>query len=180
MREESDKRKFKMTLPLTDEEKNLVREKARNAGLTMSSYIRMCINNYNNEEAEGIKLNTIKLKDFARAIGVSLTRARNILLDREITFYKIDGEYRLATKDVDEYMLSVRYEKEAVEKSCEPLLTIREVAMLYNVTAQTVDNWIRKGYMPCVRIGPGGRYVRIRRQDINCMAVAYGIDEIQA
>jgi excisionase family DNA binding protein len=174
-------KKFKMTVPLSIEEKENVKARAKDAGLTMSSYIRMCIRNFHeDDDSRNEKIKTIKLKDFAQAIGVSLSRARKICLEHQIAYYMIDEEYRIGLEDVTNYLESVKSERKVIEEATEPLLKIHEVARRYNVTPATVDSWIRNGSMPCVRIGPDGKRVRIRMQDVDCMMSQYGINEIQA
>jgi len=45
-----------------------------------------------------------------------------------------------------------------------PLLTVPEVAAEFQVTAQTIRNWIDQGILPAVRVGRG---YRIRRADVD-------------
>lgn len=45
----------------------------------------------------------------------------------------------------------------------EPLLTIAEIARLDNVSTRTVRRAIAAGLLEAVRIGPGGRLVRVSR-----------------
>jgi excisionase family DNA binding protein len=45
-----------------------------------------------------------------------------------------------------------------------PLLTVPQVAEEFQVTAQTIRNWIDQGVLPAVRIG---RAFRIRRADVD-------------
>jgi excisionase family DNA binding protein len=45
-----------------------------------------------------------------------------------------------------------------------PLLTVPEVAAEFQVTAQTIRNWIDQGILPAVRVGRG---YRIRRVDVD-------------
>jgi excisionase family DNA binding protein len=47
-----------------------------------------------------------------------------------------------------------------------PLLTVSEVAAEFQVTAQTIRNWIDHGALPAVRIGRG---YRIRREDVDAL-----------
>jgi excisionase family DNA binding protein len=47
-----------------------------------------------------------------------------------------------------------------------PLLTASEVALEFQVTAQTIRNWIDHGALPAVRIGRG---YRIRREDVDAL-----------
>jgi excisionase family DNA binding protein len=44
------------------------------------------------------------------------------------------------------------------------LLTVPEVAAEFQVTAQTIRNWIDQGILPAVRVGRG---YRIRRADVD-------------
>ena len=46
------------------------------------------------------------------------------------------------------------------------LLTVPEVAAIFQVTAQTIRNWIDHGTLPAVRVG---RAFRIRRQDVDAL-----------
>jgi excisionase family DNA binding protein len=45
-----------------------------------------------------------------------------------------------------------------------PLLTVPEVAEEFQVTAQTIRNWIDQGVLPAVRVG---RAFGIRRADVD-------------
>jgi len=45
-----------------------------------------------------------------------------------------------------------------------PLLTVPQVAEEFQVTAQTIRNWIDRGVLPAVRVG---RAFRIRRADVD-------------
>jgi excisionase family DNA binding protein len=44
------------------------------------------------------------------------------------------------------------------------LLTVPQVAEEFQVTAQTIRNWIESGVLPAVRVG---RAFRLRRQDVD-------------
>lgn len=47
------------------------------------------------------------------------------------------------------------------------LLTVREVAEQLKVKEKTVREWTRKGYLPSIRLGSGGRgRIRFSREDI--------------
>ena len=46
------------------------------------------------------------------------------------------------------------------------LLTVPEVAAIFQVTAQTIRNWIDHGTLPAVRVG---RAFRIRQQDVDAL-----------
>ena len=46
------------------------------------------------------------------------------------------------------------------------LLTVSEVAAEFQVTAQTIRNWIEHGVLPATRIGRG---YRIRREDLDAL-----------
>jgi excisionase family DNA binding protein len=48
------------------------------------------------------------------------------------------------------------------------LLTVPEVAAEFQVTAQTIRNWIDQGILPAVRVGRG---YRIRRADVDELMV---------
>jgi excisionase family DNA binding protein len=47
-----------------------------------------------------------------------------------------------------------------------PLLTVSEVASEFQVTAQTIRNWIEHGVLPATRVGRG---YRIRREDLDAL-----------
>jgi excisionase family DNA binding protein len=47
-----------------------------------------------------------------------------------------------------------------------PLLTVPQVAAEFQVTAQTIRNWIDQGVLPAVRVG---RAFRIRRADVDAL-----------
>jgi excisionase family DNA binding protein len=47
-----------------------------------------------------------------------------------------------------------------------PLLTVPQVAQEFQVTAQTIRNWIDQGVLPAVRVG---RAFRIRRPDVDAL-----------
>jgi excisionase family DNA binding protein len=47
-----------------------------------------------------------------------------------------------------------------------PLLTVPQVAQEFQVTAQTIRNWIDQGVLPAVRVG---RAFRIRRGDVDAL-----------
>jgi len=46
------------------------------------------------------------------------------------------------------------------------LYTTAEAAAILNVSLRTLQGWIREGQLPHVRLGEGGRLVRIRAQDL--------------
>jgi excisionase family DNA binding protein len=46
------------------------------------------------------------------------------------------------------------------------LLTVPQVAEEFQVTAQTIRNWIDHGVLPAVRVG---RAFRVRRQDVDAL-----------
>ena len=46
------------------------------------------------------------------------------------------------------------------------LLTVSEVASEFQVTAQTIRNWIDHGVLPAVRVG---RAFRVRREDVDAL-----------
>lgn len=50
--------------------------------------------------------------------------------------------------------------------SPEPLLTVTQVAEEFQVTTQTVRNWIDGGALPAAKIG---RAFRVRREDVDAM-----------
>lgn len=47
-----------------------------------------------------------------------------------------------------------------------PLLTVPQVAAEFQVTAQTIRNWIDQGVLPAVRVG---RAFRIAREDVDAL-----------
>lgn len=47
------------------------------------------------------------------------------------------------------------------------LYTIAETAAILNVNLRTLQGWVRDGLLPHVRLGEGGRLVRIRAQDLD-------------
>lgn len=47
-----------------------------------------------------------------------------------------------------------------------PMLTVPQVAEEFQVTAQTIRNWIDQGVLPAVRVG---RAFRIRRGDVDAL-----------
>ena len=47
-----------------------------------------------------------------------------------------------------------------------PLLTVPQVASVFQVTAQTIRNWIDHGTLPAVRVGRG---FRVRREDVDAL-----------
>lgn len=47
-----------------------------------------------------------------------------------------------------------------------PLLTVSQVAREFQVTAQTIRNWIDQGVLPAVRVG---RAFRVRRGDVDAL-----------
>jgi excisionase family DNA binding protein len=46
------------------------------------------------------------------------------------------------------------------------LLTVPQVAEQFQVTAQTIRNWIDQGVLPAVRVG---RAFRVRREDVDAL-----------
>jgi excisionase family DNA binding protein len=54
-----------------------------------------------------------------------------------------------------------------------PLLTVPQVAAEFQVTAQTIRNWIDHGTLPAVRVG---RAFRVRRQDVDALLERAGAD----
>jgi excisionase family DNA binding protein len=46
------------------------------------------------------------------------------------------------------------------------LLTVPQVASAFQVTAQTIRNWIDHGTLPAVRVG---RAFRVRREDVDAL-----------
>jgi excisionase family DNA binding protein len=53
-----------------------------------------------------------------------------------------------------------------VATSDRQLLTVPEVASEFQVTAQTIRNWVDHGTLPAVRVG---RAFRIRREDVDAL-----------
>ncbi len=46
------------------------------------------------------------------------------------------------------------------------LFTIAECAAILNVSRKLVASWIHTGVLPAIKLGPGQRLVRIRKQDL--------------
>ena len=46
------------------------------------------------------------------------------------------------------------------------LYTTAEAAAILNVSLRTLQGWVRDGVLPHIRLGEGGRLVRIRAQDL--------------
>ena len=46
------------------------------------------------------------------------------------------------------------------------LFNIAECAAILGVSRKLVSNWIRSGALPAIRLGPGQRLLRVRRQDL--------------
>jgi excisionase family DNA binding protein len=44
--------------------------------------------------------------------------------------------------------------------------TVAEVGLILNVSQKLVFSWVKNGALPAVRLGPGQRLIRIRRQDL--------------
>jgi excisionase family DNA binding protein len=55
----------------------------------------------------------------------------------------------------------------------EQLLTVPQVAELFQVTAQTIRNWIDHGTLPALRVG---RAYRVRRADVDQLLERAGAD----
>jgi len=53
-----------------------------------------------------------------------------------------------------------------VASAARPLLTVPEVADRFQVTAQTIRNWVDHGSLPAVRVG---RAFRIRPEDVDAL-----------
>lgn len=47
------------------------------------------------------------------------------------------------------------------------LFTTAEVAAILNVSLRTVQGWIRDGTLPHIRLGDGGRLIRIQGKDLD-------------
>ena len=47
------------------------------------------------------------------------------------------------------------------------LYTTAEAAAILNVSLRTLQGWVRDGSLPHVRLGEGGRLVRIRAHDLD-------------
>ena len=56
--------------------------------------------------------------------------------------------------------------KTNVTHSSLELFTVAECAAILNVSRKLIGNWIREGALPAVRLGPGQRLIRIRKQDL--------------
>lgn len=59
---------------------------------------------------------------------------------------------------------SARHNLEAVRDHDAPLLTVRDVARLDGCSEKTVRRAIAEAHLQAIRIGPGGRLLRITRQ----------------
>lgn len=44
--------------------------------------------------------------------------------------------------------------------------TVAEVGLILNVSQKLIFSWVKNGALPAVRLGPGQRLIRIRRQDL--------------
>ena len=55
-------------------------------------------------------------------------------------------------------------EKETTERSSDGLLSKRTLAPKLEVSSRTVDDWMRKGWTPFIKIGP--KTVRLRLADV--------------
>jgi excisionase family DNA binding protein len=53
------------------------------------------------------------------------------------------------------------------------LLTVPQVAAEFQVTAQTIRNWIDSGVLPAVRVG---RAFRLRREDVDALVARASAD----
>ncbi len=53
------------------------------------------------------------------------------------------------------------------------LFTIAECAAILNVSRKLISNWIRTGALPAIRLGPGQRLLRVRKQDLEAF-IEYG------
>ena len=51
----------------------------------------------------------------------------------------------------------------------QPLLTRSQVADLLQISTRTVIRWTNDGTLPCTRLGPDGRTIRYRRQDVDAL-----------
>ena len=55
---------------------------------------------------------------------------------------------------------------ERVTPELTPLLTSQDVARFLGITVRSVQSYVASGALPCVHIGPAGRLVRFREQDV--------------
>lgn len=46
------------------------------------------------------------------------------------------------------------------------LYTVAEIAVILSVSRKSVFTWISQGLLPAIRLGPGQRLLRIRRNDL--------------
>ena len=49
-------------------------------------------------------------------------------------------------------------------RAADPVLTKRELAARFRVSGRTIDNWMKRGYLPYIRIG---RNVRFRWSEVD-------------
>lgn len=162
-----------ITSRLTAKEKESLKKRACRLGMSESGYIRECIR-YGipgEDNAYSEKDRMMTLREFAERIHVSVAKARSLCIEGVISYYIVCGDFRLKVEDVDCYLEKSKKEMKEKEEWLKPLFTIPEVASKYNVTPQTVDNWVRKGKMPACRID--GRHLRIKQEDVDCMMEEY-------
>ena len=48
----------------------------------------------------------------------------------------------------------------------EPLLTVEQIAAEFQLTSQTIRNWIKNGALPAIKVG---HVYRVRREDLDAM-----------
>ena len=48
----------------------------------------------------------------------------------------------------------------------EPLLTVEQIAAEFQLTSQTIRNWIKSGALPAIKVG---HVYRVRREDLDAM-----------
>ena len=67
---------------------------------------------------------------------------------------------------IDEMIRSEARHNESVTPELTPLLTSQDVARLLGITVRSVQSYVASGALPCVHIGPAGRLVRFRQEDV--------------
>ncbi len=46
------------------------------------------------------------------------------------------------------------------------LFTTAEAAAILNISLKTLNNWLKEGKLPYIKLGDGGRLTRIRERDL--------------
>jgi excisionase family DNA binding protein len=61
-----------------------------------------------------------------------------------------------------------------------PLMTVRELGDYLNITMSTVYKMVSRGEIPVVRLGPNGRTLRFRREQIKAWLTDHQVDRATA